>query len=194
MSEHDIDVDSSQAEAASAPVVIYRSPVTDARVVTERLRETGTPYREIQLSMGDALQRQRFHRLTASTGWSTLPQIFVAGRFVGGISEFLARNDGGLRDGDGRSSDWVELYNAGDEPAKLIWKTAIGLNWWKDLYILSNILKLKLSIIFVDRCGDPPSGHNDIPIIIIVNINDNGTIFSIKNCTPGFEMINAFWT
>ncbi len=30
------------------------------------------------------------------------------------ISEFLARNDGGLRDGDGNSPDWIELFNAGD--------------------------------------------------------------------------------
>jgi hypothetical protein len=35
------------------------------------------------------------------------------------ISEFLADNDDGLRDGDGNSSDWVELYNAGDEAIDL---------------------------------------------------------------------------
>ena len=25
------------------------------------------------------------------------------------INEFMARNDGGLRDGDGRTSDWIEI-------------------------------------------------------------------------------------
>ena len=35
------------------------------------------------------------------------------------ITEFLAKNDGGLRDADGRSSDWVEIFNAGDESIDL---------------------------------------------------------------------------
>ena len=29
------------------------------------------------------------------------------------ISEFLSRNDGGIRDANGRSSDWIEIYNSG---------------------------------------------------------------------------------
>ncbi len=35
------------------------------------------------------------------------------------ITEFLAANDQGLRDGDGRSSDWIEVHNAGDVPLNL---------------------------------------------------------------------------
>ena len=35
------------------------------------------------------------------------------------ISEFLARNDRLLRDGDGNSSDWIELQNVGDEAVDL---------------------------------------------------------------------------
>ncbi|QDU88931.1 CotH protein [Pirellulimonas nuda] len=35
------------------------------------------------------------------------------------ISEFLASNSGGLKDGDGDSSDWVEVLNAGDTAADL---------------------------------------------------------------------------
>ena len=35
------------------------------------------------------------------------------------ITEFLAENDAGLRDADGNSPDWIELYNAGDATAKL---------------------------------------------------------------------------
>ena len=40
------------------------------------------------------------------------PRQLLAARPV--ISEFLARNDGGLEDGNGRSSDWIEVFNAGD--------------------------------------------------------------------------------
>lgn len=35
------------------------------------------------------------------------------------ISEFSAANDNGIRDVDGDRTDWIELYNAGDESAKL---------------------------------------------------------------------------
>ena len=35
------------------------------------------------------------------------------------ITEFLAKNDGGLKDGTGRSSDWIELFHAGDAPMNL---------------------------------------------------------------------------
>ena len=35
------------------------------------------------------------------------------------ITEFAADNDRGLIDGDGQASDWIELYNAGDEPIDL---------------------------------------------------------------------------
>ncbi len=35
------------------------------------------------------------------------------------ISEFLASNSGGLKDGDGDSSDWIELYNGGSTAVDL---------------------------------------------------------------------------
>jgi hypothetical protein len=35
------------------------------------------------------------------------------------ISEFMAANNSGLRDEDGDTSDWVEIYNAAPEPASL---------------------------------------------------------------------------
>ncbi|MCA9240354.1 MAG: lamin tail domain-containing protein, partial [Planctomycetales bacterium] len=35
------------------------------------------------------------------------------------ISEFLASNSGGLQDGDGDSSDWIELFNAGSSAADI---------------------------------------------------------------------------
>jgi hypothetical protein len=35
------------------------------------------------------------------------------------ITEFMARNDGVLNDGDGNSSDWIEVYNPGNESVNL---------------------------------------------------------------------------
>ena len=56
----------------------------------------------------------------------------LAADFV--ISEFMASNDQTLNDGDGHSSDWVELFNAGDETAHLLgWHltdNALNLNKW----------------------------------------------------------------
>ncbi len=36
------------------------------------------------------------------------------------ITEFVASNESGLRDGAGLSSDWIEIYNRGDEPVDLL--------------------------------------------------------------------------
>jgi len=79
------------AEADSAPVVVFRSPVTDVRALTARLAAAGVEYREVELSMASYRDRERFHALQAYTGWRTLPQVFVGGEFVGGESE-LARH------------------------------------------------------------------------------------------------------
>ena len=35
------------------------------------------------------------------------------------ISEFLTRNDGLVEDGDGTTPDFIEIYNAGNEPVDL---------------------------------------------------------------------------
>ncbi len=49
------------------------------------------------------------------------------------ISELLAINNSpnGLKDGDGQLNDWIELFNAGDEPLVLSgWKLRDGNNTW----------------------------------------------------------------
>jgi glutaredoxin-related protein len=79
------------AEVDSAPVVVFRSPVTDVRELIGRLESAGVKYREIELTMASYLDRERFHALQACTGWRTLPQVFVNGAFVGGEPE-LARH------------------------------------------------------------------------------------------------------
>jgi glutaredoxin len=75
------------AEADSAPVVVFRSPVTDVRALVGRLERAGVGYRAVELSMASHLDRERFHALQAYTGWRTLPQVFVAGKFIGGEPE-----------------------------------------------------------------------------------------------------------
>lgn len=77
------------AELRRAPVVIFRSPLTDIRALTERMRQAGVDFHEVVLGMASYAMRERFHVLQAQTGWSTLPLIFVGGRFVGGIDELL---------------------------------------------------------------------------------------------------------
>lgn len=46
------------------------------------------------------------------------PRLALAAQPI--ISEFLASNDDGLLDDNGNSSDWIELYNAGDASVDLI--------------------------------------------------------------------------
>ncbi len=87
------------AEADSARVVVFRSPVTDVRALTARLAAAGVEYREVELSMASYVDRERFHALQAYTGWRTLPQVFVAGEFVGGEPELAGHGvlSGGSR-------------------------------------------------------------------------------------------------
>lgn len=50
------------------------------------------------------------------------------------LTEFMADNDGTLTDGNGDSSDWIELFNAGDQPIDLagwhLTDAADNLNKW----------------------------------------------------------------
>ncbi len=78
-----------EADLRRAPVVIFRSPLTDIRALTERLRQASVDYHEVVLGMASYAMRERFHVLQAQTGWSTLPLVFVGGRFVGGIDELM---------------------------------------------------------------------------------------------------------
>jgi len=43
--------------ADAAPVVIFRSPVTDVRAMVGRLKRSGVGYREVELSMASHLDR-----------------------------------------------------------------------------------------------------------------------------------------
>ena len=69
-------------------IVLVVSPVTDTGPVIRWLEAMGREYHRVQLGMGSADSRTAFRELQRSMGWSTLPQIFVRGGFVGGICEF----------------------------------------------------------------------------------------------------------
>ncbi|WP_222519230.1 DUF3429 family protein [Spiribacter salinus] len=77
--------------AGSADVVVFHSPVTDLGGLDERLEQSGRHWKAIEMGMGSSESREQFARLKAMTGRSTLPQIFVNGRFVGGLRQAEAQ-------------------------------------------------------------------------------------------------------
>ena len=79
------------------------------------------------------------------------------------ISEFLASNSGGLRDGDGDSSDWIELYNTTAAPIDLggyyLTDDADELDQWQfpsGTIIDGNAILL---IFASDKANAPPLGE-----------------------------------
>ena len=85
-SGHDI-----QELAKSAEVVVFHSPVTDLAGLDELLEASGREWRAVELGMGSADSREQFGRLKSLTGSTTLPQVFINGRFVGGLRDAEAR-------------------------------------------------------------------------------------------------------
>ena len=79
-----------KADAASAPVVIFASRVTDVREMLDRLDALGLEHRVVTLAIRDAAQRERFHVLEEWTGSRILPQVFFDGHYIGGPKEFLS--------------------------------------------------------------------------------------------------------
>jgi len=79
-----------QAAVQGARVLLFVSPLTDARPVTGWLNRHGVAFEQVELSMASAQSRAEFHQLQTATGWRGLPQIFFDGEFVGGIEEFFA--------------------------------------------------------------------------------------------------------
>ena len=82
--------------------------------------------------MGDDMPRPR--RLTHSSRFEQLEwRRTLDARFV--ITELLADNASGLRDEDGQASDWLEIFNAGDQPGDLgghfLSDDATNLQKWK---------------------------------------------------------------
>ncbi len=61
-------------------------------------------------SAGDYWCRATNATGSTSTATAALSVLTASGGLV--LSEFLAENDGGLRDSDGQQNDWIEIYNA----------------------------------------------------------------------------------
>ena len=83
--------DELEALARSADVVVFHSPVTDLAGLDELLEASGRDWRAIEMGMGSAQSREQFARLKALTGSTTLPQVFINGRFAGGLRAAEAR-------------------------------------------------------------------------------------------------------
>ena len=84
------------AMTEQTPVVVFRSPLTDTRMLVDWLGRHGVPHTEVILSMASWEERERFHELRALTGWETLPQVYVHGEFVGGERELYRRYPAGI--------------------------------------------------------------------------------------------------
>ena len=76
--------------ARSERVVIFASGLTDTRMIQRLLTDRAMPFRIIEMGMGSMRSRADFRRLCEMTGWHLLPQIFVDGRFIGGVDELFA--------------------------------------------------------------------------------------------------------
>jgi glutaredoxin-related protein len=93
--------------------VVFVSNLTDARPVTARLHTAGIPHHVERMGMGDAAMRERFHQLQRRTGWSTLPQVFIDGEFVGGIDEALAHPALSAGAGPQVAANWARALGYG---------------------------------------------------------------------------------
>ena len=78
-------------------IMVFSSAVTDIRLITDVLTTLNLPYKVVIMSMGKLRNRDGFKQLQELTDWDFLPQIFIEGKFIGGISEFLQLN---LKDTD----------------------------------------------------------------------------------------------
>lgn len=68
-------------------MVVFRSGLTDTRMLVHWLEREEIDHRNVTPAMGSGVERNRFHRLRDSP---YLPQVFVDGVFVGGADELLA--------------------------------------------------------------------------------------------------------
>ena len=76
-------------QARRHTVLVFASGITDTRRMEARLARSGVDYRIERMGMGSADSRAEFQALKQATHWSSLPQAFVQGEFVGGEPELL---------------------------------------------------------------------------------------------------------
>ncbi|MEO0971916.1 MAG: hypothetical protein AAFX85_02385, partial [Pseudomonadota bacterium] len=113
------------ADHDSPDVVIYRSAITDIRTVEARLRKASLEFRVEVMSMTDQAERQRYRELKQSSGFQTLPLIYIDGRCVGGepeLARYLANRapvgaDDNTGDDNPPPSSTTEAADTVDPPA-----------------------------------------------------------------------------
>jgi len=90
------EADEIERLSKGAQVVIFHSPLTDLGGLDHELNRRGKRWNAVEMAMGDPRNRERYHELKRFTGQTTLPQVFIDGRFVGGIRsarEVLRHNE-----------------------------------------------------------------------------------------------------
>ena len=112
------EADEIERLSKSAQVVIFHSPLTDLGGLDHELNRRGKRWNAVEMAMGDPRNRDRYDALRHFTGQTTLPQVFIDGRFVGGIrsarevlrhDENAAANPGSLMSAAAVSSAAVAL-------------------------------------------------------------------------------------
>jgi glutaredoxin len=73
----------------SAPVVVFRSPITEMDALRRAFKSRNINFREIELSMGHEESREQFHQLKKLTNYQLLPQVFIDSSFTGGGDKSL---------------------------------------------------------------------------------------------------------
>lgn len=73
----------------SAPVVVFRSPITEMDALRREFSNHNIDFTEIELSMADSDSRDYFHQLKNLTRYPLLPQIFIDSTFIGGADKTL---------------------------------------------------------------------------------------------------------
>jgi len=88
------------------------------------------------------------------------PRLLLSGSVV--ISEFMASNDLAILDGDGNSSDWIELYNPTAEP--------VDLEGWFLTDEAADLVQWEFPEITLAASGDP--GGDDYLIVFASGQDD----------------------
>ena len=105
------------------------------------------------------------------------PRLLLSGSVV--ISEFMASNDNTILDGDGESSDWIELYNPTASP--------VNLDGWFLTDKDDNLDKWEIPNVTLAASGDP-SGNDYLLIFASGQDDDDYPYFDGQHYHTNFEL------
>ena len=108
------------------------------------------------------------------------------------ISEFLASNRGGLRDEDGETPGWVELYNRGSEPVDLNgWTLSDDARRW-DKWILPSVVLPPEEYLVIFASGKDRRADGE-PLHTNFRLNVNGEFLGLFAPDGEAHTANAFY-